>query len=210
MRSSDGGEAKNPRFEKHHVKAEEILPLSNGTTRGPWLVYYLQTANERPGNQRFASSTQERHFQQWKSHTNFAKDISGLSERNFLPGQFSAREAETQNIRLELNSFFKALESRIYGPKKTFRSKSPAKDLNLLEHNPCNNLSQAGTIFQQRLKPKIIALDYCWGSGATTPSDMLTYGPGTGGIVSHMDAERNNMPYSSFTVTQLDITPGCG
>lgn len=185
---------------------------------GPWLVYYLQTNELRDlANHRTRSQVQLRHsqFQQWNGSTQiFVKDVS-VFERNgkFFPGSLMHVESERQKLALAPEQiFFMALE---------------AEDLRLDRDAEMHNIRQKVLKFIWNKIPVTIYLnsgtnlptavetlnsapyDYFWGVwGDYRERTYYTYWtlePGGIRYPHQWDAERNNTPYSSFTVTKLQV-----
>lgn len=186
--------------------------------QGPWIVYYLQTSELRDlANQRTRATMQLKHSQsqQWNGSTQiFIKDVS-VFERNgkFFPGSFMHVEAETRKLALAPEQvFFKALEAEDLRLDKDVQMQNVSQKVLKFSWNkiPVTIYLNAGTNLPTAVETlNSSPYDYFWGVwGDYSERTFYTYWTLEEGGIRYphqWDAERNNTPYSSFTVTKLQL-----
>ena len=185
---------------------------------GPWIVYYLQTSELRDLlNPRTRTTMQLKHSQsqQWSGSTQiFGKDIS-VFERNgkFFPGSFMHVEAETRKLALAPEQvFFKALEAADLRLDKDVQMQNISQKVLKFTWNkiPITIYLNAGTNLPTAVETlNSSPYDYFWGVwGDYSERTYYTYWTLEQGGIRYphqWDVERNNTPYSSFTVTKLQL-----
>ena len=185
---------------------------------GPWIVYYLQTSELRDlTNQRVRAAPQLKHsqFPQWNGATQiFAGDISAF-ERNgkFFPGTYLHVETEKRKLALAPEQvLLRALDAQDLRAEKDVLMQNVSQKVVKFTWNktPVTIYFNAGTNLPTAVETlNSSPYDYFWGVwGDYTERTFYTYWTLEKGGIRYphqWDAERLNAPYSSFTVTKLQL-----
>lgn len=185
---------------------------------GPWIVSYLQTDELRDlANRRIRTATQVKHSQipQWTGATQIYENGIAAIERGgkYFPG--NSLQVETAERKFALT------------PERILLKAIEAQDLRLEKDAQMQNVLQRVVKFTWNKIPVTIYLnagtnlptaietlnsspyDYFWGVwGDYTERTFYTYWTLEQGGMRYphqWDTERNNVPYSSFTITKLQL-----